>query len=201
MTEAIFGFIGVLVGALIPWFQTYWTEQRATRKNGRYLAIRIVCVLDKYLESCMQVVKDEGLSYGQRTKDGLLQAQVKAPGAPVYPEDVDWKSINHELMYRLLSLPSEVETAERLIKGTQEFAGPPDFEDWFLERAYWYCQFGLTACKLIDELCYRYEIKKTVYNDWNPQEDFASNLKLLQNRRQRRIEEHAQFVKKVLRKQ
>lgn len=198
MTEAIFGLIGVLIGSLIPWFQTYWMEKRATRKNGRYLAIRIVCLLDKYLEDCIEVVKDDGLSYGQRTTDGLLEAQVRAPGAPVYPEDVDWKSIDHELMYRLLSLPSEVEAADRLIKATQAIAEPPNFEDWFEERAYWYCLFGLTACKLVDELCVRYEIRKKTYGSWNPLEDFAKNLELIQDKRVRRTEKHAQFVEKVL---
>lgn len=90
-------------------------RKRATRKNARYLAIRIVCVLDIYLEDCAEVVKDDGLSYGQRNVAGSLEPQVKEPGVPVYPEDVDWKSINHELMYRVLSLPSEVKAAERLI--------------------------------------------------------------------------------------
>lgn len=198
MTEAIFGLIGVLVGSFVPWFQTYWLEKRATRKNARYLAIRIVCVLDKYLEDCVEVVKDDGLSQGQRNADGCLEAQIKAPGIPVYPEGVDWKSIDHELMYKILSLPSDVEAAERLIRGAMDISHPPDFEDWFEERAYWYCIFGLTAYKLADELCAKYDIKKKIYNNWDPQADLTYDLKLIQSKRQSRIERHTQFVERVL---
>lgn len=145
-------------------------------------------------------MKDDGLSYGQRNADGLLEAQVKAPGVPVYPEDVDWKSIDHELMYKILSLPSEVEAADRLIKGAWEIADPRDFEDWFEERAYWYCIFGLTACKLVNELCTKYEIKKKTYNNWAPPSDFTNNLALIQAKRQRRIERHTQLVELCPRK-
>lgn len=63
MTEAIFGLIGVLVGSGISLFQTHWMEKRANDKNARYLAIRVVCILDKYLEDCAEVVNDDGLSY------------------------------------------------------------------------------------------------------------------------------------------
>jgi hypothetical protein len=201
MTEAIFGLIGVLVGSLVPWFQAYWIEKRATKKNARYLAIRIVCVLDRYLEDCVEVVKDDGLSYGQRKADGCLEAQVKAPGVPAYPEDVDWKSIDHELMYNVLSLPSEMEAAERLIKGVAEFSGPPDFEDWFGERAYWYCRLGLTAYNLVDELCAKYGVKKKIYHNWNPLEDLTKSLELNQAKRQRRLEGYAQFVERVIMKE
>lgn len=196
MSEAIFGLIGVLVGSLVPWFQAYWTEKRATKKNAGYLAIRIVCVLNKYLEECLEVVKDDGLSYGQRNANGYLEAQVKAPGPPAYPEDVDWKSIDHELMYKILSLPSKVKVAESIIKGVAEFSVPPDFEDWFEERAYWYCQFGLTAYKLVDELCTKYEIKKMTYHEWDPLEDLTKNLESIHARRQRGIEGHAKFVER-----
>jgi hypothetical protein len=198
MTEAIFGLVGVLIGSLIPFLQTYWMEKRETRKNGRYLAIRIVCVFDKYIEDCVEVVNDDGLSYGQRNKDGCLEAQVKAPGAPVYPEDVDWKSIDHELMYKILSLPSEVDAAERLIKATVEIAMPPNYEDWFEERAFWYCQFGLMANTLVDELCTKYEIKKKTYQNWNPLENLINSLEVINAKRHRRLEVHAQFVKRAI---
>ncbi|WP_109700323.1 hypothetical protein [Chitinophaga deserti] len=198
MTEAIFGIIGVLIGSFVPWFQTYWLEKRATRKSARYLAIRIVCVLDEYLEKCGDVVYDNGLSYGQRNADGCLEAQVKSPGAPVYPEDVDWKSIDHELMYRILSLPSEVEAAERLISSTHEISDPPDFKVWFDERAYWYCSFGLTAYKLVGDICDKYEIKKKTYNNWNPHEDLVNRLNVVNARRQKRMEGDAKFVESFL---
>ena len=198
MREAIFGLIGVLIGSFIPWLQSYWNDRQANKKNGRYLAIRVVCVLDKYLEDCVEVIKDDGLSYGQRDKNGCLSPQVKAPGAPVFPDDVDWKSIEHELMYKILSLPAEVESADRLIKATSDIAGPPDFEEWFEERKFHYSQFGLIAYALSDELCNKYSIQKKIYNDWDPVADLKRELKIVAKGRPKRIDSYSFFVKKIL---
>lgn len=161
MTEAIFGLLGVVLGSSISWFQSYWLNKRETKKNGRYLAIRIVCILDHYLEQCADVVKDNGLSFGQRTKEGYLGPQVKSPGPPVYPDDVDWKSIDHELMFQILSFPSEVEEGDRMIKATWNITSPPDFKEWFVERKFQYSRFGLMAYKLSDNLSKKYGICKS----------------------------------------
>jgi len=198
MTEAIFGLIGVLVGSGISWLQIYWTNKRTDSKNARYLAVRIVCILDKYLKDCAEVVKDDGLSYGQRTPEGYLTPQAIAPGPPIYPEDVDWKSIDYALMYRILSLPAEVETADRMIKFSLEIASPPDFEDWFIERKFYYCQFGLMAHKLSEELTKKHKINPMVYNDWEPASDLQRELNEVVRIRNLRRGKQVQFVKQVL---
>ncbi|PWN58083.1 hypothetical protein [Chryseobacterium viscerum] len=50
-------------------------------------------------------------------------------------------------------------------------------------------------CILLSE---KYGIKKKKYNDWNPVEDFSTELKAVVQRRNHRIEEHKEFVKRVL---
>ncbi|RNL88532.1 hypothetical protein ED312_08785 [Sinomicrobium pectinilyticum] len=197
MTEAIFGLIGVLVGSAISWFQTYWTNMQATKRNAKYLAIRVVCILDKFVEDCADVIGDDGLSFGQRTPEGYLEPQVKIPGAPIFPEDVDWKSIEHELMYKILSLPSDIEGADRIIKSAESIADPPDFEDLFNERKFWYSQWGVAAYKLSEELSIKYGIKKKSYNDWNPVEKLKMELDAVTKRRQKRIQKHIHFVKQI----
>ena len=198
MTEAIFGLLGVILGSGISWLQSYWSDKRDRNKNARYLAIRIVCILDKYIEDCASVIKDDGLSYGQRTSEGYLKPQVKAPGRPVYPEDIDWKSIDHELMFQILSFPSEVEQGDRIINATWEITGPPDFEEWFIERKFHYSQFGLIAYKLSNDLSIKYGIKKKIYNDWDPVADFKKELQLTTLKRQLKMEEYKKIVKKIL---
>lgn len=198
MTEAIFGLIGVLIGSGISWLQAYWSTKQTSEKNARYLAIRVVCILDMYLESCSEVIRDDGLSYGQRTSEGYLTPQVEAPGPPIFLDDVDWKSIDHELMYKILSLPTEVEAGDRIIKSTLEFASPPDFEDWFNERKFYYCQFGLIASKLSEELSTKYKVPRKIYNDWDPVKDFENRLNEVVKWRTLRMEKHASFVKNVL---
>lgn len=197
MNEAIYGLIGVIVGAAIPSFQTYWISKQTKEKNAQYLAIRLVCILDKFMEGCADVVNDDGLSFGQRTHEGLLEPQVKAPGAPVYPEDVDWKSIDHDLMYNILSLPSEVETGDRVISATTAFANPPDYEEWFDERRFWYSKYGLVAFGLSEKLSKRYNIRPKTYNDWNPKDELLSAFDKASQRRQNRIMRAQNFAKKT----
>ncbi|MCT3914478.1 hypothetical protein CMU59_11695 [Elizabethkingia anophelis] len=197
MTEAIFGLFGVVLGSGISWFQSYWSDKRETDKKGSYLAIRIVCILDKYIEECANVVKDNGLSFGQRTKDGYLYPQVKSPGPPVYPEDVDWKSINHELMFQILTLQTEVEEGDRIINATWDITGPPDFDEWFIERRFHYSKFGLIAYKLSNDLSEKYCIKKKIYNDWDPVMDFKEELQMSALERQLKIDDYRKIVKNI----
>ncbi|MDH6252501.1 hypothetical protein M2347_002228 [Chryseobacterium sp. H1D6B] len=198
MTEAIFGLIGVLVGSGISWFQSHWTSRKESEKNARYLAIRLVCILDKYMEDCADVVKDDGLSEGQRSAEGCLSPQVKIPAAPHYPDDIDWKSIDPDLMFALLSFPSEIENGNRMIDATEIISMAPNYQDWFDERRFYYCQFGLIAYKLSNELSEKYGIKKKQYNDWDPAKDFSSGLRAVAVRRNHRTEDHKAFVKRVL---
>lgn len=198
MTEAIFGLIGVVIGSSISWLQTYWTRRRDEIKNAKYLAIRVVCILDKYVEDCADVINDDGLFEGQRDSDGCLRPQVKSPGAPIFPADIDWRSIDHDLMYQLLSLPSEVEAADKMISFSSEIADPPDYNEWFDERKFYYSQFGLTAYKLSNELSEKYNIKKKTYNDWDPVADLQQEFKAVSVRRVKRLKGQQYFVKQVL---
>jgi len=80
--SAISGFVGVLVGtALIPWIRGHFLRKRA----ARYLAIRVVCTLDKYLEDCTDVAED----WGEENREGYSEARVSAPPTPSYPADLD----------------------------------------------------------------------------------------------------------------
>ncbi|KQR95192.1 hypothetical protein ASG01_04895 [Chryseobacterium sp. Leaf180] len=198
MTEAIFGLLGVLIGSSLSWMQSYWTSKKETNKSARYLAIRLVCILDKYMEDCASVIKDDGLFEGQRSSEGCLEPQVISPPVPKYPEDIDWKSIDHNLMFEILSFPSEIEDGNRMISASNNIAFPPDYQDWFDERKFYYCQFGLIANKLSNGLSQKYGIKKKTYNDWDPVSDFTVELKAVAKKRNHRIEDHKTFVKRIL---
>lgn len=198
MTEGIFGLLGVLIGSFITWYQNSRSQKNEAEKNARYLAIRIVCVLDRYLQECVDVVKDDGLDCGQRMPDGCLKPQVKIPSPPIYPDDVDWKSINPELMFKLLSFPSEIEEGNKMINFAGEIAGPPDYEEWFVERKVFYSKFGLIAFKMSEELADRYHIKKKTYNNWNPVTDLTGELKSALKDQKKLEEEQREIIKRIL---
>lgn len=198
MAEAVFGLVGVLIGVFSTWGQSWWSERRSTGRAAHYLAVRVVCVLDQYVERCAEVVSDDGLSFGQRNPDGCLEPQVPLPGPPMFPEDVDWKSIGHDLMYRLLAMPAEVEEADQAI----EFVGsvvafPPDYDEFFEERSYQYGRIGLKASALADELRKIYRIPQRERGDWNPLEKLSEAIKEVEEVRQRRADSTATLMADV----
>jgi len=188
MSGALYGLIGVVIGALLTWFRDIWSDRRARGRNARYLAIRVVCILDKYVERCAEVVSDEG----EEDREGCTVARVSSPTPPEFPLDLDWKSIDHELMYRLLSLPNEAETAASYVDSVSEFvAGPPDFAEYFEERQVQYSKVGLSAFALTQELRKMYGIPAQEFGHWNPAERLAEVQKKVEQFRQKRA---GQFV-------
>lgn len=173
------------LGAWIALGGTWFFSSRDSEKAARYLAIRIVCVLDRFIEDCVSVVNDDGLSYGQRTKEGYLEPQVKSPGPPLYPDDVDWKSIEHSLMYEMLSFPSDVEAGDNAISFAWDISHPPDYDEGFEERAFQYTQFGLKAYELAKKLREKYGIPPKGYVGWNPIVELQKDLEKIQARRKK----------------
>lgn len=197
MAEAMFGLVGVVVGSLITWLQGLSMTNASLDRDARYLAVRVVCVLQKFLEDSVAVVKDDGLSYGQRTPDGSLEPQVASPGPPVFPDDVNWKSIEPEFMYEVLSFPSDVEAADNNISAVWNFACPPDYEEYFDARVALYGELGLHAYKLIEKLSKKYDIKRKTYDSWDPTIEIKRELAALRQRQQKQAELNTRLSNKI----
>jgi hypothetical protein len=195
-------FLAAFAGAVIALIGTYFLNRKDTERAARYLAIRIVCIFDKYLEDCVSVVKDDGLSYGQRTPDGCLEPQERSPGPPIFPDDVDWKSIDHNLMYEILSFPSDVEAADRSIAFTWDvIASPPDYEEGFEDRAFHYAQFGIRAYELARKLRKEYQIPAKEYGDWNPVSELREELSKIKDVRTRGEKRNAELMAGIMQKE
>ncbi|MGI8568578.1 MAG: hypothetical protein ACR2KT_05665 [Methylocella sp.] len=182
LISAASGLLGVIVGSGIPWLK----ETLSERKHARYLAIRVVCILDKFVEGCVDVVNDDGLREGQRDADGFLDPQVNLPDSPSFPTDVDWRSIKHDVMYRVLSLPRDVEIAKRSISHSSEFSDPPDFKEFFEDRQYQYACLGLTAAKLARDLRNTYSIPDRDFGHWNPVKNLRDKKDTIEQQRHAR---------------
>lgn len=174
MSEGMIALAGAVVGAfiagLIPWAQSFVARRSERLQAARYLAIRVVCALDRYVEDAVGIVFDDGLSCGQRDKDGCLSPQKTLPKPIAYPDDVDWRSIDHGLMYDLLSLPNQGEAANNAIAAAGDLAGPPDYEEYFEQRHSEYASLGLKAGDLARKLRAAYSIPDAPNSQWDPTE-------------------------------
>ena len=160
LISAASGLFGVIVGAILPWFRDRWSNKR----QAGYLAIRVVCILDEFLEQCTSIVGDSGLC----NPDGSLEAQVSQPNDLPLPKDVDWRSIDHGLMYKILVFPSRIQRDNRSISFAADNSFPPHYDEFYEERQYRYACLGLDAAALTQELQTTYGIPPQEFGHWNP---------------------------------
>jgi xanthosine utilization system XapX-like protein len=155
--SAIAGFLGVLVGtALIPWVR----ERIVRRRAARYLAIRIACLLDTFVDDCSEVASD----WGEENK--VVGSKASKLPTLIYPPDLDWHSINHPLMYEVLSLPTAVERQKRYMESAIEYADLPDHSSFFEERNLRYAQLGLRVNAISTRLREKYRIPEFEETGW-----------------------------------
>lgn len=133
-------------------------------REARYLAIRLVCVLDPFIYRCCSISMDDG----EPDQDGYYVPQVEAP-AIVLPDNVDWRCLDQQLMYRALSFPNDIEAAKQSISAALEYAGsPPDYPEYFIQRRKSFAQLGLAAVSLAEDLRAKFDIPLREDGDDDP---------------------------------
>jgi hypothetical protein len=191
MSEAIFGFIGVIVGALIPWIREWLREKKQRKEHAIYLAAQLICILDEYMEKCCDVVADDGTIYGMPARsDGTYFPQVATPEL-IYPKDIDWKSIEGNLMYDLLALPNNARKTDRYISNSADHASPPDHDELFEARWEGYANLGLKAISLTDALRATYKLPSENFEinpNWNAKQFLEEKITKLEQARKRRAD-------------
>lgn len=166
LNDGIIGLFGAFLGAIttgvVSFFTIFFFRRRDRKGKALYLAVRIVNQLDKYAFDCLNVVKDEGL----RNAKDIRQPEEKTPPPPIYPNDIDWTSIDCKLMECIVSLTNKAEEADISISHTIEFevAGPPDYEEFFEERQLQYALLGLKTREIIEKLRNKYSVSSRNVN-------------------------------------
>ncbi len=166
MESAIFGLIGVVVGAVLATVKDWWFDNRRRKKDLEILSIHVVCLFDRFVAGCIEVISDDGLSYGSPDKDGCKVPQVDHPTLDLMSIDVEWKSLPSQLMYEILSFPTLIEDANSYIDAVVEFeANPPDYEEFFYTRTEKFSELGLQAIKLTSVLRERSNLPEVAENE------------------------------------
>ncbi len=169
-SSAFWGLIGVVVGSFLSTAKDLLLDWRNQSRVRTYAAIRIVCLLDVFIERCLNVAQDEGdwqePSHGQPERVFLA----KTTDPPTFPPDIDWKSLDPALAYKILRFPSEVDDANRSIAFTFDMDGPPNYSEGFEERQFRYAELGLTALALTGKLRRKYACMSPAHEaeEWSP---------------------------------
>lgn len=199
MDKLIIGLIIVIASvtsaAVLAYGRDILAERRSREKEAQYLAIRVVCILDRFIEGCVAVVGDDGTRHGQLDADGIAWSQVRTPDLDFQLDDVNWKSLPPNLMYELLEFPNDIVFANSFINSIHEHGdGSPDYDDFFEERQFQYAEFGMRASKLVSELRKKYGMPARVFDTWNPIEIMMQHKRTIEQIRRDREARHHRIL-------
>lgn len=187
MEAAIFGLVGVALGALLTVAKEWWLQSRKNRKDAEYLSIQVSGKLEWYMARCVEVVGDDGLYQGQPDRDGYHTIQVEPPKFEPMSFNVEWKSLPANLMYEILDFPYKAEVASQRASAAFEYAAtPPDYEEGFEERQYQYAILGIAASQLATKLRNYVGLPARSVGEWDPvryMEEQKSSIELLRTKR------------------
>lgn len=97
-------------------------RSRSGRKSRQtYLCMRIAAALEAYAINCAESLEAAEAHYGQ-TRMPVIHS---LPDAPVYPEDVDWHSVEPDIAYRIMSFLNEREAQASAARYAEHFEGNP----------------------------------------------------------------------------
>ena len=171
-TGTIWTILATVVATLVTTYFGHWLgfskdkklRQDEVDRHARYLAVRVVCTLDPFVIACSDLVQDSGISDQQ----GEVFPDVEVPTLS-FPDDVDWKSIKPESMYRVLSLPNKISIADEHIRFIVNMVdGPLDHSEYFEVRTIEYGELGLIALDIANDMRKTYQIPENDYSGWDP---------------------------------
>lgn len=182
MSEAVAVVVGAILGSGIVVMREWLAGKVDSRKRAKYLAIRVVITLDRFVDQCAIVSLDDGHLEGFREE---ATATTKDPSPIDFPEDVDWRSIDHQMAYDLLSLDNKLHDARQAINAAADFASPPDYDLYFETRRYRYALLGLEAARLARILRDTHDLPRRAFGEWNPESKLEETRKEIEAEREK----------------
>jgi hypothetical protein len=184
MESAIFGLVGVALGALLATAREWWFQNRQSKKDAEYLSILVSCELERYAARCAEVVGDDGLCEGQPGENGYNSIQVQIPKFEPHALIVEWKSLPTSLMYEVLDFPYKAELAAQSVSAVFDYeASPPSFVEGFEERQLQYACLGLAALDLAKKLRNYVGLAQRDTCEWNLTEYMEKHKSRIELRR------------------
>ena len=158
---AAISFISAILAAGLTLWGKWWLEKKQNNRDAKYLAIRVVCILDTFIYDCFKVVNDDGTVQGQYPPDGP-ELQTTTPNLNFDALEVNWNSIPTDIMHRILSLPNKIDAANCSIGCTWEHVG---IDDAICDRQLEYSKLGLEAYDIIKDLCQEFDVNINLFKD------------------------------------
>ncbi len=123
IVRAVIG-TGVITAVLSPaltWLADFVRSHTRRKHAKTYLCMRVASILESYAIECAELVDASIAHYGQ----SQIPVTFSLPDPPVYPEDVDWHSLDARTAYRAMSFLNECEAQAASARYANDFQGNP----------------------------------------------------------------------------
>lgn len=109
---------GTILGAGLVWIGEWAKSYYKRKQNAHYLSVRLIPILEQFLDGCYEVAYDDGTAEGQPagySKEGQFSYYVPQADVPEFnlPNDVDWQSIDKKLVESIMTIPTEMHRIEK----------------------------------------------------------------------------------------
>ena len=160
------GIVTAVINQGAAWTRDWLKERSTSKRDARYIALRVAIVLETFALECAHVISDHNM---HETSGGHAgQRHAGLPELQSYPSDLEWKALQQNLAARALSLPIEVKSAERSVAFMWDVTADQDSAmDSCSEGA---ARCGLLAWKLAADLRQSYGYPPLVLqrDGWDP---------------------------------
>ena len=175
----------------LSWIKDWFLARKDQKRDAHYLAVQVVFCLEEYVEGCAEVAKDSGYIV---SLDYRMEPKSERPSPPDYPDNINWKSIDSDLMTRILFFPREVRTVDSQIDHLFKNLLFIDHEFGFEERQLQYARLGLLAHGIIKDLRKDYDISNQNTRDWQPESFFQNIIDTINKDRAERARTAAKYI-------
>jgi len=110
-----------IVSGLTSFIVDFVRGLSSRNRHRTYLCIRIATALEAYAITCAELLDASEAYYGQRQ----IPARMTFPDLPVYPDDVDWHSIDPITASRVMTFLNECEAQAAIARYATHFEGNP----------------------------------------------------------------------------
>lgn len=174
MDQATSSLLGIFLGIFLKSLYDYIMISKNNNSEATYAAIRILCVLDEFIEDCVKVSYDDG----ETDSEGIYHYRSDLPDIIDYPSDINWKSMDHNLVFEILNINNLILDSQNYLRVAIDHWIDPPYDDLGGERKYQYSSLGLIAINISEKLRKKYSIpeieKINKAEDWDIKEFLES---------------------------
>ncbi|SOD53707.1 hypothetical protein [Pseudoxanthomonas wuyuanensis] len=146
-SSALWGFLGVLTGGALTWWQASRTREAEQHQDRQYAAAALSARLQRFVLACADAAFDDGTVYGRPASEDSYSPQTPTPELTYAGIDIQWRSLPAAVVDDAFRFEIRVSDVATTLHGINEYDTPP-YDLYMFERRKLYATLGIEAEEL-----------------------------------------------------